>query len=292
MSEAAGVESVQLGDVITLSSGDFIRNEDYRSGKAGVVVVGAGGPIGDTKRPPNTPSPAVIIGRVGAAGAVHYYDEAVYATDNTLIAIPDKSTRPRFLFHFLKSVDWSSLRTGSTQPLVNQGSIKHLAMPRLSVEVQDQLVTLIDATSAASSAARAHLDAAYRALTRFRQSVLATACSGQLTADWRGIGNAEPTVGTPPSWREHALSECVDVLDSKRIPINSKERALRVGPIPYYGATGQVGWIDDYLFDEELVLLGEDGAPFLDKSKPIAYVIEGKSWVNNHAHVLRVGPLL
>ena len=50
---------------------------------------------------------------------------------------------------------------------------------------------------------------------------------------------------------------------------------------------GQVGWIDDYLFDEELVLLGEDGAPFLDKSKPIAYVIEGQSWVNNHAHVLR-----
>ncbi|MDP1994607.1 MAG: restriction endonuclease subunit S, partial [Ignavibacteria bacterium] len=55
----------------------------------------------------------------------------------------------------------------------------------------------------------------------------------------------------------------------------------------YYGATGQVGWIDDFLFNEELLLLGEDGAPFFDKSKSIAYKIVGKSWVNNHAHVLR-----
>ena len=51
-----------------------------------------------------------------------------------------------------------------------------------------------------------------------------------------------------------------------------------------------MGWIDEALFDEELVLLGEDGAPFLDKSKPIAYLIDGPSWVNNHAHVLRAQP--
>jgi len=69
--------------------------------------------------------------------------------------------------------------------------------------------------------------------------------------------------------------------------VNSTERATRVGEVPYYGATGQVGWIDGALFDEELVLVGEDGAPFLDKSKPIAYIVRGKSWVNNHAHVLR-----
>lgn len=88
-------------------------------------------------------------------------------------------------------------------------------------------------------------------------------------------------------WANTDLGACVDVLDSKRVPVNSDERAKRLGPVPYYGATGQVGWIDDYLFDEELLLLGEDGAPFLDKSKPIAYLIGGKSWVNNHAHVLR-----
>src|SRR2546423_8943256 len=91
----------------------------------------------------------------------------------------------------------------------------------------------------------------------------------------------------PKGWTVKPLASSVDVLDSRRKPVNSRERSSRVGSIPYYGATGQVGWIDDYIFDEELVLLGEDGAPFLDKSKSIAYIVTGKSWVNNHAHVLR-----
>jgi type I restriction enzyme S subunit len=83
------------------------------------------------------------------------------------------------------------------------------------------------------------------------------------------------------------LEEIVDILDRMRIPINSDERSKRQGDIPYYGATGQVGWIDDFVFNEEFVLLGEDGAPFLDSNKPKAYIIKGKSWVNNHAHVLK-----
>ena len=95
------------------------------------------------------------------------------------------------------------------------------------------------------------------------------------------------TVLNNNGWKEYQLKDCVDILDGQRVPINSNDRSKRIGEVPYYGATGQVGWINDYIFDEELVLLGEDGAPFLDKSKPIAYIINGKSWVNNHAHVLR-----
>lgn len=75
--------------------------------------------------------------------------------------------------------------------------------------------------------------------------------------------------------------------DSFRKPINASGRAEREGDVPYYGATGQVGWIDDYLTDEQLVLVGEDGAPFMDVMKNKAYIIEGKAWVNNHAHILK-----
>ena len=91
----------------------------------------------------------------------------------------------------------------------------------------------------------------------------------------------------PQGWTKTELKDVVKILDGKRIPVNARERKLRKGNIPYYGATGQVGWIDDYIFNEELVLLGEDGAPFLEKTKRKAYVIDGKSWVNNHAHVLK-----
>ncbi|MDE1713604.1 restriction endonuclease subunit S (plasmid) [Chromobacterium amazonense] len=98
----------------------------------------------------------------------------------------------------------------------------------------------------------------------------------------------------PQGWAETSLESIVDILDSKRIPLNSNERAARIAGkqegdlVPYYGATGQVGLIDDYLFDEPLILLGEDGVPFFDNFKRKAYRINGKSWVNNHAHVLRV----
>jgi type I restriction enzyme S subunit len=97
----------------------------------------------------------------------------------------------------------------------------------------------------------------------------------------------------PNGWAWTTLENCVDILDSQRVPVNAKEREAKIAGkssselYPYYGATGQVGWIDDYLFEEELLLLGEDGAPFLEPMKEKAYVVNGKCWVNNHAHVLR-----
>jgi type I restriction enzyme S subunit len=90
----------------------------------------------------------------------------------------------------------------------------------------------------------------------------------------------------PPGWVQASLENVVAIRDDLRMPVNAKERAKRVGPYPYYGATGQVGWIDGYRMDGEYVLLGEDGAPFLDPIKPKAYMVSGKCWVNNHAHVL------
>lgn len=83
------------------------------------------------------------------------------------------------------------------------------------------------------------------------------------------------------------LPECVDIHDYLRQPISQTERNKRVGSYPYFGATGQVGWIDDFRQDGVYVLLGEDGAPFLDPNKAKAYLVKGKCWVNNHVHVLK-----
>ncbi|GAB1417234.1 hypothetical protein MASR2M117_26400 [Paludibacter sp.] len=94
-------------------------------------------------------------------------------------------------------------------------------------------------------------------------------------------------------WIECNLDEVCEVLDNLRKPINSNERSERIKGkdieelFPYYGATGQVGYIDNYLTDGNYVLLGEDAAPFLDFTKDVAYKITGKTWVNNHAHILK-----
>lgn len=81
------------------------------------------------------------------------------------------------------------------------------------------------------------------------------------------------------------LGEVVEFLDSKRRPVTESDR--RPGPYPYYGANGIQGMIDEFIFDESLVLLAEDGGHFGEPDRGIAYRISGKTWVNNHAHVLR-----
>lgn len=81
------------------------------------------------------------------------------------------------------------------------------------------------------------------------------------------------------------IEECCDILDSRRIPITASER--RSGPYPYYGANGIQDYVAEYIFDDELVLLAEDGGNFGSKTRPIAYRVSGKCWVNNHAHVLK-----
>lgn len=87
-------------------------------------------------------------------------------------------------------------------------------------------------------------------------------------------------------WNDTCISVVCDCLDNKRKPVKKDKRSSGEGKYPYYGANGQTGTIDDYLFDEELVLVVEDET-FVGRIKPFSYVISGKSWVNNHAHILR-----
>jgi len=81
------------------------------------------------------------------------------------------------------------------------------------------------------------------------------------------------------------LGDIAEFLDSRRKPVKENERVI--GPYPYYGANGQQGWINDFLFDEELILLAEDGGHFGNPDRGVAYKISGKTWVNNHAHVIK-----
>ena len=90
-----------------------------------------------------------------------------------------------------------------------------------------------------------------------------------------------------PEWSECTLQEVVDFLDGQRKPLESADRAKRQGKYPYYGASGIIDYIDDYIFDEPLLLLGEDGANIINRSSPLCFIATGKYWVNNHAHVMR-----
>ncbi|MEJ7675673.1 MAG: restriction endonuclease subunit S [Chitinophagaceae bacterium] len=99
------------------------------------------------------------------------------------------------------------------------------------------------------------------------------------------INNYKPTIEVDEDWEKIELGELAENLDSKRVPITEKDRVK--GDIPYYGASGIVDYVKHYLFDEELLLVSEDGANLLTRTQPIAFSVNGKCWVNNHAHILR-----
>ncbi len=88
-----------------------------------------------------------------------------------------------------------------------------------------------------------------------------------------------------PDWKKDKLENMVVFLDEKRKPIESKLR--KKGCYPYYGASGIIDYVDDYIFDEELILLSEDGANIIDRNYRVCFLASGKYWVNNHAHCLR-----
>lgn len=102
------------------------------------------------------------------------------------------------------------------------------------------------------------------------------------------LGYKKTKVGwIPEDWEFCLLGKCASFLDNKRIPLNDEDRQTRQGKFPYYGASGIIDYIDDYLFDDELILLGEDGANILSRSTPLSFRVKGKFWVNNHAHVIK-----
>lgn len=92
-------------------------------------------------------------------------------------------------------------------------------------------------------------------------------------------------VSNPMGWKRVRFDSISENLDSKRVPVTESDR--KDGVYPYYGASGIVDWINDYIFDEDILLVSEDGANLLMRSTPIAFSVSGKSWVNNHAHVVR-----
>ena len=91
----------------------------------------------------------------------------------------------------------------------------------------------------------------------------------------------------PEGWRYTTLKESIKIFDSRRIPLNKRQRAERQGPYPYYGAAGIMDYVDDFLFDGIYVLTGEDGSVSDENGYPVVQYVWGQFWVNNHAHVLK-----
>ena len=95
----------------------------------------------------------------------------------------------------------------------------------------------------------------------------------------------------PDNWEVRQLGQLTDCLDRLRVPLNESERRKRRGDIPYCGANGVLDYVDAFVVDDDVILIAEDGGYFDEyETRPIAYRMTGKCWVNNHAHILKAKP--
>lgn len=145
--------------------------------------------------------------------------------------------------------------TGGTFAELSKSKFCELEIPLPPLDVQQEIVSEIEGYQKVIDGARAVLD------------------------------NYRPRIPIHSDWQKRSLGSLADNLDSRRVPITKGDR--KAGPFPYYGASGIVDYVEDFIFDEDLLLVSEDGANLLARSTPIAFSVSGKCWVNNHAHVLR-----
>ena len=150
---------------------------------------------------------------------------------------------------------------------ISPKDIAKIAIPVPPLSEQQSIVDYLDSAFAKIDAMKANAETALNEAKALFQASLKEML--------------EPKEG----WEEKKLPDLSENLDNIRIPVTKKNRSE--GKYPYYGASGIVDYVDDYLFDEDILLISEDGANLLMRTYPITFPISGKVWVNNHAHVLR-----
>ena len=304
------ISSADISEDGTASPRRFITQEAVDKSAASVVPEGS----------------VIVVTRVGL-GKVALAHAAISFSQDSQALLPRAGIHSEFLRLQLSQVarQLKHISRGTTIAGVTKKQLLDLPLALAPTSEQQRIVAAIEEQFSRLDAGVAALQRVRQNLRRYRVAVLKAAVSGELTKIWRdqeqdsnlprsrseadgviaGKGAIShdlpvlPTVEQAPSesvrrrfphgWRWTTLGSICECLDSRRVPVNKEERISRQGSIPYYGANGQVGWIDDYLFDESLVLLVEDET-FTGREKPFSYKITGKSWVNNHAHVLRPKP--
>lgn len=260
--------SDNLSNCLKLKSGDGLTAKKMISGE--FPVFGGNG-IAGYHNDFNLSGDNIVIGRVGAlCGNSRFINEKIWLTDNAFKVSEFKYEFDlEFLNYLLNHVDLRSYARQAAQPVISNSSLKNvnLSFPK-SLEEQKQIVAILDKVFAAIDQAKANIEKNIENAKELFQSKLNDIFSQ------KGEG-----------WEEKTLGAVCENLDSKRIPITKSKRVS--GEIPYYGASGIVDYVADYIFDEDLLLVSEDGANLLARTYPIAFSISGKTWVNNHAHALK-----
>ena len=243
---------------------------------------------------------AVVISSIGANTGAVYYRKAFFTPIIRLkVVMPkDNQLSSRFLFHVLSATAIKS--KSSSVPNMNANEIKAIKIPVPPLDVQNRIVNVLDnfekICSDRNIGLPAEIEARQKQYEYYRDKLLTFAETGNTILSRAEQSRAEQSRAEQSralikllqyvfGYAVVTLEDIAENCDSMRKPVTSGKR--EAGEYPYYGASGIVDYVKDYIFDGDYLLVSEDGANLLARSTPIAFSISGKNWVNNHAHVLK-----
>ena len=213
----------------------------------------------------------VLIAEDGSASLENYSIQwavgKFWANNHVHVVNGKEKLNNRFLYHYLTNMNFIPFLAGKERAKLTKAKLQQIPIPIPPLPVQTEIVKILDALTALTSELTSELTLRRKQYEYYREKLLSEEELGKVGFEWK------------------TLDQISENLDSKRKPITSGLRTS--GKIPYYGASGIVDYVEDYIFDGDFLLISEDGANLLARNTPIAFSASGKIWVNNHAHILK-----
>lgn len=259
-----GVEYKNLGKITTILRGVRVVKSQLNDTGAYPVYQNSMTPLGYYEKS-NCPANTTFIIAAGAAGKIGYSPVKFWAADDCFYIDCSIDLNSRYVYYALlcqqKYID-SRVRLASI-PRLSRSVVENIYIPVPPLPIQEEIVRILDKFTELTAELTAELTKRKQQYQYYRTKLF-TYCD-----------NIEVV----------PLKEWAINYDSKRKPVTKGNR--EAGIYPYYGASGIVDYVKDYIFDGDFLLISEDGANLLARNTPIAFSIAGKSWVNNHAHILK-----
>lgn len=226
---------------------------------------------------------SILIPRKGSLNNIYYLNKPFWTVDTLFWSKINKEiVFPKYLFYNLKILDFANMDVGTAIPslttkLLNKIEVNIPPLPEQKAIAN--ILSTIDDKIENNLAVNKTLEDMAMALYKHWFVDFEPFQDGEFIDSELGL--------IPKGWEVKRLDDFALILNSKRVPLSTRQRSLRKGKFPYYGASGIIDYIDDYLFDGEHIIISEDGENLRSRKTPIAFRAVGKFWVNNHAHILR-----
>jgi len=260
------------GDFLFVSPADIQENRYVEATKTTLTEEGF-------NKCRHIPKNSILFVCIGSTIGKIAQNKEICATNQQINAvIPNDDYISDFLYLVLDKLAPSIKLTAGVQavPLINKTEFGKTEFFTPTLGEQTKIASFLSAVDEKIS----QLTQKNRLLCDYKQGMMQKLFSQQLrfkANDGREFGE----------WEETILGEVVKFSNGKRIPLSETERQNRKGNYRYYGASGVIDYLDDYIFDGQYILIGEDGANILTRSSRLAFVVEGQFWVNNHAHIFQ-----